>query len=224
MRRLMGLGMAILLTGSLGACSGDSWKEEVLLHDGQTMTVQRSLSYKGRGEIGQGTPIGTHELRFKPPGAADSLTWTSEYDATIGRTSFHVVAVHVKDGKAYVVASPNLCLSYNKWGRPNPPYVIFKRDGAQWSRVEIKDLPAEFKTVNLVQSYRSDAAKLAQLGKVSATQIAGFNVGVQPPEFKTILRERINYDPGCPVLEFYKGSWIGPGDSIGRRMLDAGSK
>ena len=32
---------------------GDSWKEDVLLHDGKKLIVERSQTYGGRHEIGQ---------------------------------------------------------------------------------------------------------------------------------------------------------------------------
>ena len=45
------------LAGSNPLGLGTSWQEEVLLHDGRTMVVDRSLSYGGGHEIGQPAPI-----------------------------------------------------------------------------------------------------------------------------------------------------------------------
>ena len=99
---------------------GDSWKEEVLLHDGSTLIVNRSQSYGGRHEIGQPPPIKEHTITFTLPGSNKIITWTSEYGEDIGRTNFYLLAVHVMNGTPYIVASPNSCLSYNKLGSPNP--------------------------------------------------------------------------------------------------------
>ncbi|MBK7502714.1 MAG: hypothetical protein IPI14_08840 [Polaromonas sp.] len=35
------------------ACSGDSWKEEVMLHDGRKIIVERTVQRGGRREAGQ---------------------------------------------------------------------------------------------------------------------------------------------------------------------------
>lgn len=132
LKQIMKRGLWLLLGVSLNACAGlfgfggDSWKEEVLLHDGQKMIVERSQSYGGRSEPGQSGPIKEHTIRFMLPGASQAISWTSEFGEDLGRTNFNLLAVHVLNGTPYVVAEPNLCLSYNKWGRPNPPYVFFK--------------------------------------------------------------------------------------------------
>ena len=207
--RLGRLTAAVAFSLSLGACSGDTWKEEVLLHDGQKIIVERSQTYKGRSEIGQPTPVGEHTIRFKLPSSGKQLSWTSEYGEEIGRTDFNLVAIHVKNNAAYVIAAPNLCLSYNKWGRPNPPYVVFKHDGERWIREPIELLPAEFKSVNTVQYLSSgDRKHLIEAGKVSATEVAALNEVVRQPELKTILREKINYDPECISMSSNgKGRW-----------------
>ena len=128
---------ACMSTTAIGAC--DSWKEEVLLHDGQKIIVERSQTYGGRSEPGQSPPAKEVMIRFKPPGVTNSITWVSEYGDELGRTNFNLLALHIKQGTPYVVTEPNLCLSYNKWGRPNPPYVIFKHDGKIWQRIALSE-------------------------------------------------------------------------------------
>lgn len=152
------LGMMMSACAQTGRSGADSWKEEVLLHDGQKIMVERSQTYKGRSEPSQPAPIGEHTIRFSLPGSSKPITWISEYGQDIGRTDFNLLAVHAKDGVAYVVASPNLCLAYNKWGRPNPPYVAFKQDGAQWQRISLEALPLEFKTINVTLSIQKPQA------------------------------------------------------------------
>ena len=209
----------VAVTVGLGACialpasGADSWKEEVLLHDGQKIIVQRSQTYKGRSEPGQPAPIGEHNIQFKLPGNSKAINWTSEYGEDLGRTNFNLQALHVKDGIPYVVAEPNLCLAYNKWGRPNPPYVVFRHDGSAWQRIALDALPAEFTTVNVVKRIRGiDVENLVKAGQVSADQVAGLNAGLERPEAKTILRGTINYDPSCvPMLTNGKGLWLTAG-------------
>ena len=142
----------LILGATVSACAaaGNSWKEEVLLHDGRSITVERSQTYGGRSEVGQGAPIRELRLSFELPGNSKTISWISEYGEEMGRTNFKLLALHVLGDVPYLVTVPNLCLSYNKWGRPNPPYVVFKHDGSNWNRIDLKELPPDFKTNNLM--------------------------------------------------------------------------
>ena len=200
----LGLFVAILILGtSMNAFGflgfgGTSWKEEVLLHDGGKIVVERSQTRGGRREIGQPPPVKEHIISFKLPGSDKTITWTSEYGEDLGRTNFNLLAVHVLNNIPYIVASPNLCLSYNKWGRPNPPYVFFKYDGKAWQRIPLEEFPVEFKTINVAISTLADEDKLTGLGFVSAEKIKALNHDVRQPEYKTILREPLPESALCP--------------------------
>ena len=197
----------------LPTSGADSWKEEVLLHDGRKIIVERSQTYKGRSEPGQRAPIGEHTIRFSLPGSSKTVTWTSEYGEEIGRTDFDLLALHIKNNTPYVVAEPNLCLSYNKWGRPNPPYVVFRHDGNTWQRIAFDALPSEFTTVNVVQGIRGiDVENLVKARRISAEQVAGLNAGQERPEAKAILREKVSESrllAECGVrVNNGKGLWL----------------
>ena len=217
--RLMAL---MISTTLLGACmsttaigAGDSWKEEVLLHDGQKMMVERSQTYGGRSEPGQPPPAREVTIRFKPPGAANSITWTSEYGDELGRTNFNLLALHIKQGTPYLVTEPNLCLSYNKWGRPNPPYVVFKHDAGTWQRIAVSELPAEFKTINMIVN-NSRLYEIAESSKsagyVTADAVMKINSTLRQPEYKTILREAYaGATNGCSEMIRTSDGWEGLG-------------
>ena len=103
------------------------------------------------------------------------------------------------------------CLSYNKWGRPNPPYVVFKYDGKDWQRVPLTELPDEIKTPNLIFSMPD--IKVEESGKryMSVEMIKAIRAGYTQPEYKTILREplpkeRIN--EMCMEEGSLQGSWV----------------
>lgn len=192
---MMGAGMNA--EAGLFGFGGVSWKEEVLLHDGQKIIVERSQTYGGRSEPGQSGPIKEHTISFALPSTNKTITWTSEYGEDLGRTNFNLLAVHVLNGMPHIVASPNLCLSYNKWGRPNPPYVFFKYDGNAWQRISLEQFPAEFKTLNVATNVIGrDVETLVGLGLVSAEKIKEVNRS-SAPEFKTILREAMPKEQ-CP--------------------------
>jgi len=230
MRLNASIAFAISITLSVSAnaglfgIGGTSWKEEVLLHDGSTMVVDRSQSYGGRHEIGQTPPINEQEISFSMPGTGERVLWKSEYGEDIGRANFLALALHLSKGTAYVVAEPHLCLSYNKWERPNPPYVIFKYQSKEWKQVPLQELPSEFKNINLVISTKAEEKTISAQSLVSADLIKELNNKLTQPEYRTILREPVTSGEGslinCEKLVFYKGAWVGPGDSIGKRMRD----
>ncbi len=195
---ILTLGVSMSAEAGLLGFGGDSWKEEVLLHDGQKIIIQRSQSYGGRREPGQSAPIKEHTITFMLPGSDKTITWTSEYGEDLGRTNFNLLAVHVLNGTPYIAASPNLCLSYNKWGRPNPPYVFFKYDGNTWQRIPLEEFPAEFKTANVAFSIRGlQGENLVSMGLVSAEHLKKLNSDINQPEYKTILREALPKER-CP--------------------------
>lgn len=222
----MKLGLLLMMVVSMSACSSVSWKEEALLHDGQKIIVKRSQSYGGRHEIGQSTPVSEHTISFNLPGSGKAISWTSEYGEELGRTNFNLLALHILNGTPYLVVEPNLCLSYNKWERPNPPYVFFKYDGKEWKRIPLSEFPAEFKTINLIVNNGREkdiAWSASKLGHVSAEGVQQFNSSLTQPEYKTILREALPQayiNEMCLEMVPYKGSWVMPNDPIARKFID----
>jgi hypothetical protein len=225
-KRIMQSGLMVMMALSLSACAGfpglggTSWREEVLLHDGSKIIVKRWQSYGGRHEIGQSAPVKEHTITFPLPDSGKAVSWTSEYGEELGRTNFNLLALHVLNGTPYLVVEPNLCLSYNKWGRPNPPYVFFKYDGKEWRRIPIAEFPAEFKTINLiVNNGREEDIKAQERksglvsGFVSAEGVKAINSSLSQLEYRTILREALaNAGGSCPEMIYDgRGGWRGVG-------------
>ena len=217
---LLRLCKAICLVLTLGVSMNaygfgvDSWKEEVLLHDGSKIIVKRSQSYGGQHEIGQPPPIKEHTISFMLPSTKEAITWTSEYGEDIGRTNFYLLALHTLNGTPYIVASPNSCQSYNKWGRPNPPYVFFKYNGMEWQRISLEEVPAEFTTINVALDILGREVKnLVSLGMVSSEKIKELNHHTTILTHKTILREAVKQGLGatsCPIPTTMTGKLIMP--------------
>jgi hypothetical protein len=233
LRRVVKLGLILMIGVGMNANAGlfgfggDSWKEEVLLHDGSKIIVKRSQSYGGRHEIGQSPPVKEQEVTFTLPAVGERVTWKSEYGEDVGRANFNLLALHILNNTPYIVASPNLCLSYNKWGRPNPPYVIFKYEDKEWHRIPLQELPVEFKNINLVINTEEHGKKFNSLGKISADEIKKVNGSLTQPEYHSILREPLpvaQINQMCEERVLYKGSWILPNDSIARKMIDQRTK
>jgi len=212
---LLTMGVSMNASAGLFGFGGTSWKEEVLLHDGSKIVIKRSQSYGGKREIGQTPPIKEQDIIFTVQGYSQSITWKSEYGEDIGRSNFLLVALHILRDTPYIVATPNLCQSYNKWGRPNPPYVIFRYEGKEWRRISLQDLPVEFKDVNLVVDPKAEEKAIAAQSLVSANLVKKLNSSLDQPEYRSILREAIKPPaPGssinCPIATTAAGKPIAP--------------
>lgn len=211
MRHIVRFGMLLIFAASISACS-TSWREEALLHDGSKIIVTRTVERGGRHELGQKPPFEWQKLKFTMPVSGERVTWEDNYSEDIGTASFLPMLLDVDQDAAYLVANTMGCLSYNKWGRPNPPYVVFKYQGKEWKRISLQELPAEIKTPNLIQSEPDATARSMRESPVSANAIQEIISGYRQPYYRTILREAI---PGggqgrCPEMVPYgNGGWLG---------------
>jgi hypothetical protein len=196
--------------GLLGIGNTASWKEEVLLHDGSKIIVERWQKRGGSHDPGQEPGIKEQSITFTLPGTKHFIKWQDEYNEELGRCNFILVALHIMNNIPYIIAKPRSCLSYNKWGRPNPPYVIFKFESNKWKRIELTMLPLEFKNINLVITTIGDEDKLVSRGLVSAEMVKELNSDLTQEEYKTIARTLLK-GVGCPVLVRIKDGWESPG-------------
>lgn len=188
----------MILGGGMNACAGGTgWKEEVLLHDGGKIIVERWVERGGRHEIGQKPPYKEQSLSFTMPASSETITWEDHYSEDVGSANFLPMLLDISKSIPYLVVNPMGCLSYNKWGRPNPPYVIFKYDGKSWQRIQLQELPTEIKTPNLIFSMPD--IKVEESGKrfMTAEMIRAITAEYRQPEYKTILREPLTREK-CP--------------------------
>ena len=196
-----------------------SWREEVLLHDDRKIIVQRWQKRGGTHALDQEPGIKEQTISFRLPGTKRAIKWKDEYSEDVGHANFELVALHVIGNTPYIVTIPYLCLSYNKWGRPNPPYVVFKHVGNRWVRISLAELPAAAKCINLVVDTLSDEKELVSRGLIPVNIVNKINSSLKSAEYRSIIRDPLGGEY-CEKLIYYKGSWISPGDSIGRRMMD----
>ena len=172
----------------------------MLLHDGSKIIVERSFIRGGRHELTQGPPIKEEEISFTIPGRSRAIVWKSEYSEDVGRAEFSLLSLHILYGMAYVVTSPSSCFSYGKWGRPNPPYVLFKYDKSAWRNIPLTELPEEFKELNVVINVGnydfSESVKKYNVIPVAA--INELNRSLTQFQYKTILRSPIDLRGICP--------------------------
>lgn len=231
LRQITKLGFLFLLGTSMSAeaelfgFGGGGWKEEALQPDGSKIVVERKVARKGRHEIGQRPAIGNQSLTFAIPETGQQVKWEDTYSEDVGGGNFSPMLLGMLQGKAYVVTSPKGCLSYNKWGRPNPPYLVFRYEGKDWQRIALAELPAEFKLPNLIISSPDDQVEKSGTRFITAEMVGRMNRGFGRSEYKSIMREPYKSAGGdCEELIRYKGHWIMPNDPVARGMVDRKTK
>lgn len=234
-RMLKAAFISIMILGASMSANGTgnlvSWKEEVLLHDGTKLIVERSQS-RGERHFGQEGNIAKHFVSFSLPGTAKPITWESKFgEVEIEKSELRLLAINVVGGVPYIVTTTAGCLSYNRWKRPNPPYVFFKFDGKAWQRIPLAEFPTEIKEANVVidaLAQETERQLTKHSGPVPAEEVRKMNVEGRTPEYlylRVFVREPIKGGiTNCEELVYYKGAWVGPGDSIGKRMMDRKSK
>ena len=220
------IGLLLMMGASMSACASTSWKEQVLLHDGSKIIVERSVDRGGRHEIGQQPPIKEQSLAFTLPTTNERITWKSEFSKDVGLADFQPLLLDIFHGAAYIVTSTVGCLSYNKWGRPNPPYVIFKSQDKAWQRITMQELPAKLNKPNLI--FSSPDNEVEKLGKrfISVAMVQQANSDLTQTQFKTILREAYpGAGGGCIKTDYYgKAGWLSPDWFTDQPSLEACKK
>ena len=210
LKRTIISGLFLWIGVSMSACSA-TWKEEALQNDGSTIMVTRSQTHGGRHEMGAVPPIEEQSISFVLPHTNKVITWKDETTEDVGHANFDILALHVLNGTPYLVTIPDLCPAYNKWGRPNPPYVFFKYVGDAWQRIPLSEFPSELKSVNLALDTLEwkDEKKLVSLSPVAAGMVKQLNRGINLPEYQTILRTPGVYsETGC--IDFNSPQMMSP--------------
>jgi hypothetical protein len=195
--------LLILMIVSLTACaglpmSGDtmSWKEEVKLHDRQVIVVERRYHLGGYPAIDSHNRSPLDEtLAFSLPGSDKEIVWKTKFNNGPEPDSLGPLLLDVVDGIPYLATSPAGCIAFNKWGRPNPPYVLFKYEKGTWQRIPLEAFPAELVHSNLMSRPDSRIRKPYYTREQAEGQMQGRNIA---PEAGSILREPLPESQLCP--------------------------
>jgi hypothetical protein len=210
----MGAGMDAF--GFLGFGNSVSWKEEVLLHDGQKIIVERSQTLGGYPTVeSQERAVLAEEWIFPVPGTKRKVLWKVDFRSPPAGSQLMLITLGFLNGTPYIATTPAGCIAYNHWKRPNPPYVFFKYDGKEWQQIPLTEFPMEFKEANVVVGGRSKPEKQAG-STISISKIKAENHGLEPYMLQ-IIREPITKGDGpwrYNELEYDgKGTWKSPGGS-----------
>ena len=187
-----------------------TWKEEVLLHDGKTIIVERSDTYDAtmNHEIGQSAPLAEHKTTFMIPGTSQIVIWKSNNRSFTEPEHLNLLSLDILEGVPFVATTPSRSFAFEKWGRPNPPYVFFRYVG-RWERIYLSEFPEEFKINVIAHSLQHEPYKKTvttenrEYGFVRAQTVTKINREPgSSKEYYSILRTPIDYGP--PRQE-YKG-------------------
>ena len=220
-----GIGIIVLLvfiavgfsgcaTGFLGIGDSTSWQEEVLLHDGSKIIVDRWQKNGGPHSLDAKPAILEYSLSFKHPITKEIIKWKDGPTEDIERASLDLFALHIKDKTPFIITTTYLgCRAFNKWGRPNPPYVVFKYEGNNCKRISLSELPLEFTNVNLViDTPVYNEENNAFLGFVTAEKIKELNGNLKQEIYTTIIRTPFKEggNLSCPEMIYDgHGGWTG---------------
>lgn len=137
--------------GVLELVNSASWQEEVLLHDGRKIVVERSQSYGGYPTIDSRERMVLDEKwTFENPDSHKPVTWKVNHRRPPEGESLMLMILGIMNGTPYIATVAAGCIAYNHWGRPNPPYIFFRFDGKAWQRISLAEFPVEFKEANVV--------------------------------------------------------------------------
>jgi hypothetical protein len=204
---ILGVSMSAFATSTF------TWKEEVLLHDGKKIIVERSDTYDSSmpHEIGQGAPLAEHKTTFIIPGTNQKVIWKSDNRPSPDPDDLHLLALDFLGSVPYVATLSSSCVAYNKWKRPNPPYVFFKYMNG-WKRISLDEFPERFKINITLHLDEPDKKKVTaenrEYGFVRAQTVAEINREPgRSREYYTLFREPIDLRGRCPE---YKGGFKAP--------------
>jgi hypothetical protein len=215
LQRITKLGLVLIVAASMSACAGlfgssMKWKEEVQLHDGQVLVVERHYSLGGYSTLDARERQALDQtVTFTLPGANKRVFWETEYRQDLPEpNSLSPLLLDIVGGVAYLATSPAGCIAYNKWGRPNPPYVLFKYVNDAWQQIPMKEFPSELVGANLMSRPASSLLKSYYTVEAARAQRNDGNVATYAT---TIFHEPIrSAGEGCgELIRTGDGGWEG---------------
>lgn len=193
LKQVAKLATLLMLGASISACAGlggANWKEEVPLHDGGILVVERHYSLGGYQTLDARERQALDQiLTFTLPKSNKKLSWKTEYRQDLPEpNSLSPLLLDIVGGVPYLATSPAGCIAYNKWGRPNPPYILFKYANDAWQQIPMKEFPADLVGTNLMSRPASSLLKSYYTAEAAKAMRQDGNVSEYA---KTILREAV---------------------------------
>lgn len=161
-----------ILIGARTATAGhwDNWKEEVALHDGRVILVERSLYFEFKLLCGDGGSPSTfcnvpttNKISFKHPDTREEVSWKEDFSPValeiIGRVPYLVV---VGTGVPVAMGTYPVCNGI--------PYLYYRYDksSSRWELLGEASIPKELAKANMTYGYeRESKGKLISRAEVA---------------------------------------------------------
>jgi hypothetical protein len=140
------------------------WKEEVRLHDGRLIVVERSRVMSGPREPFRSATVGKWTLAFEnpnKPGKKISLDVHGGADPML---------LGFVQGIPYVAIQPGRGDARYFYNCPDPPYIFFRYDG-EWRRIELAEFPRELVARNLPNDTPEYEARSRKWGIITSLEM-----------------------------------------------------
>lgn len=195
LKRITKLGFLLMMGVSMSACS-KSWKEEVQLHDGKKIIVERVQNLGNRPTWeSRERAILDETITFSLPETHQKIVWSMSFrDDAPDPNGVNVVLLGIVNNVPYIAGYPAGCIAYNKWKRPNPPQILFKYEGDQWKRITLAEFPPQLVQANVIVG-GPPAEGIKSFYTVD--QVNEENHDIDDGPYKSIVREAVKPEP-CP--------------------------
>lgn len=188
-----------------------SWKEEVQLHDGRVAIADRFYTLGGYPTLDSKERTAVHQtVSFTLPDANKPVTWQTDFrDSMPEPNSLNLLLFDIVGGVPYIATYPAGCIAYNKWQRPNPPYILFKHEQGEWKRIAMADFPAKLSRTNMIVG-RPPVDLLKSYYTTEEVKAKNYHL---EPKYQAVLRETIATPDGrCgEMVRTKNGGWLGTG-------------
>lgn len=193
--RFVRLGVLLSAGFAINAC-GESgrtldWKQEVQLHDGRVIVVERISKQTGNIFPENVVMESEQTLSFTHPDTQEKIRWTLPQGLLPAALDF--------DQKTpYFILRAYTVSDYNKWECPNPPWLVYRYERNAWSRVQFEELPLSITHRNLLPMFKVGPLKESG-GMVTVRQLEEYWKSYpKPEEARAISREKVNpIGKGC---------------------------
>jgi hypothetical protein len=141
------LGLAIIFI--LTACGPKvvTWQEEAKQADGSMLVLTRTIRLGGGSEIGQSAPIAAESISFIHPKTGKKIIWNSPSD---GYYLADPMLLQLEDDRVLVLIRPRSCGAWERYGRPNPAFILQIQEEGKVHNEIAAHLPEKYRYMNLL--------------------------------------------------------------------------
>lgn len=132
-----------MLSACLDGRKTVEWKQEVPLHDGRVIVLERISKQTGTLFPENVSLEYEQTLTFVHPDTQERIRWTLP-------KGLQPAAMTFEGGTPYYLLKVYTVRDYNAWECPNPPWLLYRYGQGAWQRVPFELLPEKVVTRNLV--------------------------------------------------------------------------